>query len=38
LPAHFAFNPEVSHEKQTSLVPQPRGSPELSPTGFFLFS
>jgi hypothetical protein len=38
LHAHFAFHPKVSHEKQTSLVPQPHGSPELSPTSFFLFS
>jgi hypothetical protein len=38
LHAHFAFHPEVSHEKQIWLVPQPRGSPELSPASFFLFS
>jgi hypothetical protein len=38
LHAHFAFHPEVSHEKQTSLVPQPHDSPELCPTSFFLFS
>jgi hypothetical protein len=38
LHAHFAFHPELSQEKQTSLVPQPHGSPELSPRSFFLFS
>jgi hypothetical protein len=38
LHAHFAIHPQVSHEEQPSLVPQPYGSPELSPTSVFLFS